>query len=210
MRFPLVGTVLALALVTGCATRTSLTQTWSAPATSTAPMHKVLVLGAKMAQADRRALEDGMVAILAKHGVTAEPSYTVFPGDAPAREAARDAVQKAGFDGILAFTVRSVREETHWQPSPNASFWYGSGGYSPGGYGPGWDGMYEPQGYLVTDEAVTCEAALWDARADHKLVWTASTRTLNPSSGAAFVRSVSRAVVPALAKAHFIQPGGED
>ena len=203
----LVATVaVPLALATGCATRTSVTQTWSAPAATTPPMGRVLVLGAKMAQADRRALEDGMVMVLAKHGVAAEPSYALFPGDPPARDAAQAAIKKAGFEGILAFTVRSVREETHWQPSPNATFWYGAGWDGPDVYGPGWNGMYGPPGYLVTDEAVQCEAALWDARADDKLVWTASTRTLNPSSGQAFVKSVSQAVVPALAKARFIAP----
>ena len=210
MRLSLLGSVLATTLITGCATRTSVTQTWSAPAASTPLMGKVLVVGAKMAQADRRSLEDGMVVVLAKHGVAAEPSYTIFPGDPPPRDAAQATVKKAGFDGILAFTVRSVREEAHWQPSPNATFWYGGGWNGYDAYGPGWNGMYGAPGYVVTDEAVTCEAALWDARADDKLVWTASTRTLNPSSGAAFVKSVSRAVVPALAKAHFIAPGEND
>lgn len=193
-----VAAALGLALVTSCAgPSTSVTQVWQAPWTPP-PMKSMIVFGARMDEANRRVLEDGLVADLAKHGVAAKPSYTIFPGDPPEREKARAAVTEAGFDGILVATLKSVREKQTYVPGSY------SGGFWSSYYGPGW-GSFSP-GYVVTDEIVSFETTLWDARAEDKLVWTMLSETTNPSSGSDFVRSLTKKVMQGLDKARSIPP----
>ena len=190
----------ALALVAGegCRPNTSVTQIWRSPL-ARAPMTKLIVFGAKMDEANRRALEDGFVAELAKRGVGALPSYSVFPGDPPEHEKAQAIVAENGFDGILVATLRSVRESQRYVPGHAGPFWSGY-------YGPGWGYAYSTPGYLVTDKTVTCETTLWDTRAQDQLVWAGLTETDNPGNGSGFVSSLTRAVLGHLDGAGFVPP----
>jgi hypothetical protein len=191
---------LALALVASCGgagSTTSVTQVWRA-AWTPPTMRTMIVFGARMDEANRRALEDGFVGALATHGVAARPSYMLFPGEPPDRDKARASVKEAGFDGILVATLSSVREKQTYVPGSY------SGGFWATYYGPGW-GSYSP-GHVVTDEVVSFETTLWDTRADDKLVWAMFTETTNPSSGSEFVTSLRKAVLSALAGAHLIAP----
>lgn len=190
--------LLALPIVASCAgPATSVTQVWQAP-WSPPPMKKVIVFGARMDEANRRALEDALVSDFARRGVTAMPSYVLFPGEPPDRDKAREAVKTAGFDGILVATLKSVREKQSYVPGS-----YG-GGFWASYYGSGWS-YYSP-GYVVTDEVVTFETTLWDTRAEDKLVWAMSTATTNPSSGREFVKSLTTAVIEGLEKSRFTPP----
>lgn len=186
-----------VALAAGCSgVRTSVTQVWQAPVPVAAPMKSMIVFGARMDEANRRSLEDAFVAELAKRGVHAMPSYTVFPGAPPDQEKARAKVNELGLEGILVMTLKNVSERSTYVPSYSGSFWSAY-------YGPGWWGG---PGYVMTDEIVTFESTLWDARAEDKLVWAALTKTTNPSSGKSYVGSLVKAVIPKLEGTHFIPP----
>ncbi len=185
----------AVALCVGCSgARTSVTQIWQAPAPSTAPMKSAIVFGARMDEANRRALEDALVAELAKHDVRATPSYAVFPGPPPQPDKAREKVKELGFEGILVMSLKDVSERSTYVPSYSGSFWSAY-------YGPGWWGG---PGYVVSDEIVTFESTLWDPRAEDKLVWAALTKTTNPSIGKSYIGSLVKAVVPKLTDARLI------
>lgn len=190
---------LALGLVGACGgPETSVTQTWKA--TWAPPMKTVLVFGARMDEANRRALEDSFVAGLRSHGVVAKPSYEVFPGQPPEREKAREIVKAAGFEGLLVASLRNVREKTTYVPgSYHGGFWSSY-------YGPGW-GYWDP-GYVLTDKFVDWEMTLWDARAEDRLAWTATLETNNPSAGGEFVKSVTGTTLGLLEKQGLI-PGTE-
>lgn len=188
----------ALVLAAGCGgPSTSVTQTWSAPL-GAPPMKTMLVFAAKMDEANRRALEDGLVAELGKHDVAAKPSYVLFPGEPPERDTAREAVKSAGFDGVLVATMTSVREKQTYVPGS-----YG-GGFWTSYYGNAWS-SYSP-GYVVTDEVVSFETTLWDSRAEDKLVWASFTETTNPSEGRDFVKSLTKAMMGSLEKTGVIPP----
>jgi hypothetical protein len=189
---------LAFVLHAGCgSTRTSVTQVWKAPV-ATAPMKSVAVFAAHMDEANRRALEDAYVAALAQHDVTAKQSYTIFAGDPPPAEQARDTLKKAGVEGILVSRLRSVREQQTYVPG------YYGGDFWSGYYGPGW-GTWSP-GYLVTDEIVSVDTTLWDARTGDQLIFAITTDTTNPAAGKDFVQSVVKTVVSALDKQRLIPP----
>jgi hypothetical protein len=189
---------LALVLLAGCgaSARTSVTQVWSAPV-SGAPMKSVMVFAAHMDEANRRTLEDAYVTALAQHEVTAKQSYTFFPGEPPPREQAREVLKKAGIEGVLVSTLRGVREKQTYLSGYEGGLW--SGYYGPSG------GTSSP-GYLISDEVVSVDTTLWDARTGDQLVFTITTTTTNPSSGKNFVPSVTDAVVPALENQKLIPP----
>jgi hypothetical protein len=189
---------LSLSLLASCGgPTTSVTQVWQAP-WAPPPMKSMIVFAARMDEANRRALEDELVAALGTHEVTAKPSYLLFPGEPPDRDRAREAVKGAGFDGILVATMKSVREKQTYVPGT-----YG-GGFWASYYGSGWS-AYTP-GYVVTDEVVSFETTLWDTRAEDKLAFATFTETTNPSAGQKFVRSLTDSVVEALDTARLVAP----
>jgi hypothetical protein len=157
----------------------------------------MVVFGARMDEANRRALEDALVAELAKHDVKAVPSYELFPGEPPELDQARSKVRELGVEGILVANLKKLSEKTYFVPAYAGGFWNNY-------YGPGW--AWGSPGYVVTDEVVTFEPMLWDARAPEKLVWAALTKTTNPSAGREYIESLTEAVVPELDKASLIPP----
>jgi hypothetical protein len=193
---------LALLVLAGCGSsaRTSVTQVWKAPVRS-APTKSIVVFAVHMDEANRRALEDAYVAALAKHDVAAQPSYAIFPGEPPPREKAQEVVTKAGVDGILVSKLRSVREKQTSVPSS------AGGGFWSGYYGSGWAAA--GPSYLTTDEIVSVDTTLWDARSGDRLLFAISTDTTNPSAGKAFVASVVKSVVSALEKQEIVSPKRE-
>jgi hypothetical protein len=188
---------LSTALLTGCGgPKTSVTQVWKATVTS--PLRSVLVFGTNMDETNRRALEDAMVSELGRHHVAAKPSYELFPGKPPDREDARKLVTQSGFEGVLVATLRKVSERSTVLPGA----YYG--GFWSSYYGQAW-GYYDP-GYVLTDEVVSFETTLWDARAGDRLVWSADLETTNPSDGREFARSLTGRVVSTLDKSGFLPP----
>ena len=196
MRLAAAATVLCLAL-TACATRTSTTHVWQAEVKPAQPVRSMIVFARNMTEAQRRSVEQQLSAALGDHGVAATPSYEVFP-QPPAEEEAKAEVTKRGFEGVLVVSLRGVRERTSYVPGH-----YQGGGWAGGYYGMGWG--WSP-GYVVTDEIVDAETSVWDLRGDanSRLLWSAVTKTTNPSSGEDLTKSLSREILPSIAKAGIV------
>ena len=181
----------------GCGTKTSTTQLWQAQNIRPSTMQRVIVFGGGMAEPERRSIEDGLSASLQARGVGATPSYVLFP-ELPNAQHARGEVQQRGYEGAIVATIRGTEEKESYVPGyyHGGTFW---GGY----YGPGWGMGYTP-GYVVTDEYVNVETSLWDLRTeDGALVWSAVTKTMNPSSGKDLVNSLSKEIVPKMSDAGY-------
>lgn len=197
MRTAIATLVLALAAACSSSPPTSVTQTWKAPVTPTAPMRSVLVFATNMSEPSRRTAEDTFVASLKERGVNAQPSYKFFPGALPSRDEAREATHRANMEGVLVVSLKGVRERQTYVPGTYyGDFW---GGYYGGS---GWGG-YSP-GYVDTDELVGVETTLWDPRAKDTLVWSAMTQTTNPTKTDEFAKSVADKVLPQMESARFI------
>lgn len=189
--------LLALVLAaSGCKTQTSTTHLWSAHDYSASPLTRVVIFGRGMAEAQRRSVEDHLAGALGEHGVTATPSYRIFPV-LPNREVAQAELAKQGFDGAFVTTLHGTKERQTYVPG----HYYG-GGFWGGYYGMGWG--WSP-GYIVTDELVDAETSVFDLRSDGgRLVWSATTRTTNPTSGEDLPKSLSREILPSIAKGGII------
>jgi hypothetical protein len=173
------------------------TDVWKDPGYVGGPLKNVVVFGGRLDETSRRTLEDAFVSGLSKHNVHATPSYKLFPGALPSRDEARATLQQAAVDGALVSSLSAVTEKT--------TYVEGGPGFWSGFYGPGWGGPYYP-GYVVTEPVVRFETTLWDLRNAGKVVWTATTQTVNPSSGNDFVSSLMKEVLPKMVKAGVLPP----
>lgn len=191
-----VGATIVAAAIAGCGTPSKVTDQWRDPTYAAGPMTRVAVIGVDLPPATRNVVEDRFASELAKKDVQATPSYRIFGDQLPAEAETRAALAQRGYQGALVLRLQRIAEKPRYVPGS-----YYGGMY--GGYGYGWGPMYYSPGYYVVDEIVNFEASLWDLR-DGKRVWTANTRTTNPSSSGDFAKSLSKKVVPELAEQGFL------
>ena len=170
---------LALGLATltlaACQT-TSIKSAWFDPGYTGGPMKKIVVVGVGGNVVNRRVFEDVFAQKLRAAGVEGIPGYTVIQDDARAAEAPfAAAVEKSGAQGALMVRLLGVDTKTQVYTTMV------SGGFGWGPYG----GMYGPGWYPVTEvnqyDIATVEASLYDVRT-RRLVWAATTETVNPTS----------------------------
>jgi hypothetical protein len=186
--------VASVGLALACSTPTTETNVWKSPTYGGGPMKNIAVFGGRLDDAERRTLEDGFVTALAASGVHATQSYAMFPQSQaqPDSAALRATLQSAGYDGALVSTLRGVSEQVLVAPDAD---W--GGGFYGGYWGPG------APAYAQTDQFVKFETTLWSPNSG-KVVWSATTQTENPTSGHDFVSSLTKTVVPSLARAGLI------
>lgn len=190
------GGVVATMAVAACSTPTTETNVWKSPTYAAGPMRNIAVFGGRVGPTERHTLEDGVASALSAYGVHATQSYTIFGDQVPPDQATiRATLKSGGYDGALVSTLKGVSEQTLVAPDAD----WGSGFY--GAYwGPG------TPVYAETDEFVKFETTLWDPNSG-KMVWSAITQTENPTSGKDFVTSLTKAVVPSMAKAGLLPMG---
>jgi hypothetical protein len=168
---------------------------WKDPSFAGPAFHKVLVVSVQRDQGRRRLWEDAMVAALAKHAVQAESSYQIFPDESPSPEKLTAMAARDAFDGVIA---------THFVRAGQRISAYGPGGWGWGWGGCcrpwGWRGAYGP-GYVESDEVTDYQTDVYTIDATGgKLVWTAVTRSIDPTSAKSVTEGISGALVPQLTK----------
>ncbi len=189
----LTGTV---ALLTAC-TSTSLVNLWKNPDYPHQPLARILVVTVRKDPTSRRIWEDGFVAELRRHGVDAVPSYQLFPKADPDTAELLTAVRRRGFDGVLmAHRQSATNEATYvpgyvtirpaWYPSPwlqhYALYYYRT--YAPG--------------YIEVNRVVRYEIDVWMTADTGRLVWSATTASINPASSRQINREIADQIVPQL------------
>jgi hypothetical protein len=103
-------------------------------------------------------------------------------------------LQAAGIDGAVTMKLIDKRDQTTYVPgSSYGSFYdyYGGGAY-----------MGSP-GYTVTDTVATVETRIYSV-ADGKLLWSATSETLNPSDIRSDIGDIAKAVGEELRKEKLI------
>jgi hypothetical protein len=180
----LMATVLLLGLA---ACSTSIVERWKDPAFSGPPLHKVLVVSVQRDQGRRRLWEDAMVAALTKHGIEAEASYQIFPEQAPSPEQLTAMAARDRFDGVAA---------THFVRAGEHIVAYGGPGW-----GCCWRGWWGRPGYVEADSLSDYQTDIYTIDASGgKLIWTAVTRSIDPSSTKGVTDGISSVLVPRLTK----------
>jgi hypothetical protein len=168
-------------------------------------MHHILVIAMKPEAARRRLWEDGFVGELTKYGVTATPSYRMFPDAVPDTQQVEDVVKGGAFDGVLV--THKLDTEINHRYSPGYSTVQPVTRFSP------WAGRYvtylarvrEP-GYTETEKVIRHQIDLWTADQGGRLVWTATSESFDPTSSLEVNRAIRRAIAPELAKQGMLPP----
>ena len=188
------GIVLAAVCLTsltlGCGTSAQLVDMWRDSSYAEAPLQKVLVVALTRDMLERRIMEDSFISSFADQGVTVTPSYQLFPDAPPRPEELEGVASKNEHDGVLVLTkagrdekevyvpgyteTKKVVERKHW-------------------------GVYEEhfeviqhEGHTRTQVVVRMKGELLAAQ-DGRLLWTATSEVVDPSSREEFRRAVARA-----------------
>jgi hypothetical protein len=174
---------------------TSIVERWKDPGFGGPALHKVLVVSVQRDQGRRRLWEDAMIAALAKRGVQSEASYQVFPEQAPAPDQLTAMATRDGFDGVVA---------THFVRAGQRVTAYGGWDYGGWGWGRRWGwgpGPWGGPGYLEADSLTEYQTDIYTIDSTGgKLIWSAITRSVDPSSTKSVTEGISHVLVPQLAK----------
>ncbi len=193
------------AILLTCATPTRITGSWKNPAHSSKVIRHVYVAALTNNTVARTVAETEMAAALEKYGVKVTKSLTAFPPgnqkDSVTLEKVMSYVRNDNTDAILTITLIRQKSEVRYVP--------GSYGYDPairyyyygrfaGYYSYWYPYMYDP-GYYTEDEVYFIESNLYDVSTD-ELVWSAQSKTYNPSGFHPFSKEFAETISARLKK----------
>jgi hypothetical protein len=192
--------MLAVCAFFACSPSTQIEKSWRDPNTTFtgASGQKVLIVGMVRDESSRRIIEDN----LAKRSkIPAVQSYTLIDEEmlkAAKEDHLSDVLQKDGFTHVLLVRLVDVEKETSYVPGTTTGFYGGYGRFY--GYG---GGMYGTPGYYATDKNYFIETAVYTVSPD-KLVYSATTKTVNPTQMDKTINDIADAVVMQMQKDGFI------
>lgn len=187
-----------LAAATGCLTA-RLSNVWKDPAYPERPLNNVLVVSMARSPAVRRIWEDGMAVALREHGVVTTPSYALYPNDLPDLDGMDATIRSRGYDGVVLThpadidtQVTVIQGKTVVQQKRVYNKWSGH-------YQTVRTEVRQPDS-VVVNRSVQIDVDVWMTADSMRLIWTGTSRTLNPSSVTAANKAIVKSVVPNLAK----------
>lgn len=195
----LLGTLLVVATLGGCAA-TRIAGQWKAADAPTFKMAgKVLVVGMTRDETTRRLYEDAMAAELTARGRASVRSYEAADGALPAAGGASltALAQRLGASSIVssALVAHEQVQRIVTEPMPDWRWTY-----------LGWYGHYWPlavRAEVRTYDRYVAATSLTDV-ASGKIVWTARTVTESPGAAEREVKAFARVIAEALADAGFL------
>lgn len=195
--------LVAAALALGChkesPAKTTLPSTWRNPELPPAAFQKLFVIGIGRNDENRRLYESSMARELSKKGVSAVPSWSLFPDPGKLdRAEVLIAVQDRGFDGVIIARLRHVKEDAEYVPAAPM--------YSSDLYMSGYDEKYAVNSSPAHYEKRTTyqvETALYSVR-DETLAWVALSDTVNPQSVSDIIDSLASRIVAQLEAEGFV------
>ena len=187
----LISAICITALMVGCGPSTKIVKSWQEPGASIEaknPSNKIVVLAMVKDETSRRVVEDNLVKRI---GPSAVASYTFLTSDVLQSADENKLAEKLNqdkFTHILMVRLADVEEETSYVPGTTSGYYGGYGRYY--GYGAG---FYSTPGYYTTDKNYMIETTLYSVNPD-KLLWTGTTKTVNPSKIDNTVNAIAEAV----------------
>ena len=192
----LVLTILVTATLISCGPSTKIEKSWMEPGASVTPGpdNKTLVIALVKDETSRRVIEDQLAKRI---GGSAVSSYTILTD--PSEEALKQKLTDGKFTHVLMMRLADVEKETSYVPGTTTAYYGGYGRYY--GYGAG---MYSTPGYYTTDKNYFVESTVYTVNPD-KLVWTGTTKTVNPSKIEKTVNDIADIVSEKMKKDGFLK-----
>lgn len=168
-------------LLAGCAS-TQIVDSWTAPGLTPADLQfqHIVAIAVLPDLTNQRVAEDALAATAKQTRIS--PAYALLSAaDRSDAERLRATLSRAGVDG--AVTVRLVRVEDKETYVPGTTHVIGGGYY---GY---YSRVYVDPGHYRTDTFVHIETTLHDVE-NGKLLWSGTSKSMNPSNVRAAIRGV--------------------
>lgn len=191
-------------IASGCGSP-QLVNVWRDPSYKAAPLHKILVVAMRKDPIRRRMWEDAFVAALSKQptGTMAAASYELFPNEVPDTSALQENSKEQGFDGVLV--VARVERDILTNEVPGYTTTEPVIEYKRrwNTYVTRYETVYHP-GYTDTSRVVSVRTDLLLAQEGGRLVWSATSKSIDPASAQQFRNAVADEVADQLTKARLI------
>jgi hypothetical protein len=192
--------LLVLVGMISCSPSTQIVKSWRDPGStvSAAGSQKVLVIGMVKDEGSRRIVEDGLVAKMNGKGVA---SYSIITDEmikAAKEDHLNEKLAQGGFTHVLMVRLADIEKETSYVPGTTTAYYGGYGRYY--GYGAS---IYGSPGYYTTDKNYFVETAIYSVTPD-KLLWTGTTKTVNPTKMQTTINDVAAAVLDQMKKDGFL------
>jgi hypothetical protein len=182
---------LVISTITSCSPSTKIEKSWVEPGAKVTPdpQNKVMIIALVKDETSRRVIEDELSKRIK---ATSVPSYQFLTTEmlkAANEEALNNMVTKEKFTHILLMRLADIEKETSYVPGTTTGYYGGWGMYY--GYGAA---MYSSPGYYTTDKNYFIETTIYSVN-PNKLLWTGTTKTVNPSKINKAVNDIADAVV---------------
>jgi hypothetical protein len=193
--------VLIALTIISCSPSTHIEKSWQEPGASykVSDSSKIFVLAMVKDESSRRVIEDELVKRI---GPNAVASYTIFTSDMlkQANEGVlSEKIKRDNFKYILLMRLANVENETSYVHGTTTGFYGSYGGYYR--YGAG---MYGSPGYYTTDKNYFVETTVYSVEPD-KLLWTGTTKTVNPTKIEKTINEIGDAVSTKMRKDGFLK-----
>jgi len=160
-----------------CGPSTKIEKTWMEPgaSVSAAAPNKTLVIALVKDETSRRVIEDELVKRVATPAVASYHSLTTDMLKDASEAPLTNLLVKDKFTHVLVMRLADIEKETSYVQGTTTGYYGGYGRYY--GYGAG---MYSSPGYYQTDKNYFIETTIYSVE-PNKLLWTGTTKTVNPS-----------------------------
>jgi len=162
------------------------------------PQNKVMVIALVKDETSRRVIEDELVKRIKTPAVASYQFLTTEMIKAASDEALNNMITKENFTHILLMRLADIEKETSYVPGTTTGYYGGYGMYY--GYGAA---RYSTPGYYTTDKNYFIETTIYSV-SPNKLLWTGTTKTVNPSKVEKAVNEIANVVVAQMKQDGFL------
>jgi len=183
-----------------CSPVTKIEKSWMEPGAKVTPgpENKVLIIAMVKDETSRRVVEDELAKRLKATSTVSYMTLTIEMLQAASEEAFDRMLAKGNFTHILMMRLADIEKETSYVPGSSMGYYGGYYGYY--GYGAH---MYTSPGYYTTDKNYFIETTIYSVSPD-KLLWTGTTKTVNPSKIEKAVNDIADVVIAKMKEDGFI------
>lgn len=211
-KIKLLSALVSVILLSACGSNTSITGSYKDPALAGKELSykKIFVAALTPDISTRQKVENSIAQSMMSRGYSVVKSIDIFTPDFRSNAGGKsdlvlEKIRGTNSDAILTVSLTNKESESRYVPGSS----YPVGTYSYyGSFGGYWGNNYvmmEDPGYYTVDKTYFIETNLYDAKSE-KIVWSAQSKTLNPSDIDGFLKEYKEAIGKQLVKDGLIKP----
>lgn len=198
---------LCVIFLMSCGTNTQIVGAWTSQDIPAGKSYEKVFIAALTPNTNvQKAVEANLASAARQRGIEAATSGQTFvksftQENQPTKSELLDKVKAQNADAIFTVTLLDQESETRYVPGSTTYYPMSHGGYYGNFYNyynTMYPMTYDP-GYYKTDKIYYLESNLYDAETE-KLIWSAQSKTVNPSNIDSFARDYTQAMVDELIK----------